>query len=60
MIESRPFWVTFIAHLHTMILGILVIAFPIWITIRRGEPRCRCESPRFRYPCYPATISSKI
>ena len=30
MVENRP-WLTFISHL-TMILGILVVAFPIWVT----------------------------
>lgn len=30
MVENRP-WVTVIAHL-TLVLGILIVAFPIWIT----------------------------
>ena len=30
MVENRP-WLTFVSHL-TMILGILVVAFPIWVT----------------------------
>ena len=30
MIENRP-WVTIISH-ATMILGVLLVAFPVWIT----------------------------
>ena len=31
MVENRP-WVTFIAH-ATLILGVVMVAFPIWVTI---------------------------
>ena len=48
MVENRPF-VTFLSHL-VVILGVVIIAFPVWMTLRPSQLRASAAEAALMIP----------